>query len=376
MTCGAVGVSGGSFSVAWWGYAETSSVPIRLDFESLYAQLSSVPEWAAGDYWRSSPPTDTPWETADVQWPHWWVWVVDHDRWTLYRDGESIGYRDNRGVASGSCVSVTLGDSAWSEIVLFSAPLRPPQVRQTWHYAKRYVASASRDVWVCLGDSEMEGRADPVDVPVGYPPLDGSLWMLRYFEPSTYWNAWSELTEPCNRSGTFADGKGVGPAGLFGWLRSLRTSRETGVLNCAHGGRKSSEQLEGGTYWSVNTPRIDAALSTPGARLAGYVLYDGANDAVDADPAYAANWTATLGAYVARYGSAPMIVTRLPTTVPTDGAYPSWESVRTQQAELAAALGARLVDAPEGPWIEAYKLHLAIPGSLGVATRWDASLGE
>jgi len=374
----------GSFTLAWWGYVETGGVALRLDFETLYAQLSAVPEHESGDYWRPTPPGDQPWTDALCQWPHWWTWVVDGSvgsgTWTLYRDGVSLGTRTGRGVTSGACTGMMIGESstiALAELDVFDGALTASQVAHLWQYARaRYVAPATRDVWICLGDSEMEGRADPATAPAGYPPLDGSLWMLRAFTPVSYWDAYSELSEPCNVAGAYSsDLKGIGPAGLFGWLRAQRTGRETSALNCGHGGRRSSEQVYGGSYWHSNTLRIDAALRTPGTRLAGYVLYDGANDAVDASPAYADNWTATISAYVARYGLAPIVVTRLPTTVPSDGPYPSWESVRTQQAQLAVVLGALLVDAPEGPWIESYHLHLSAPGSLDVAGRWDAAIG-
>lgn len=219
------------------------------------------------------------------------------------------------------------------------------------------------EVWVAVGDSEAAGRGDVGDLSVvlpGYPPASG-LRMLRTSE------TWRALAEPC------ADGAvpsvGVGPMGMFGYLRSLAIGREVAIVNCAIGGLKSSQWLpssDPASPYAKCLARALPALSQDGAYLGGYLQYDGANDAVEAVCTWGANWEATHAALRAAIGQAPLVYTRLPAFVPTDMSYPTWSDVRAQQIAFATS-GRTMVQAPEGPWREAYKLHLTTAGNYAVA---------
>lgn len=224
-----------------------------------------------------------------------------------------------------------------------------------------------REVWVALGDSEMAGKANPSTLPIGYPPSDGTLWMLR--SNST----WQQLSEPC------ADGAyppvGYAGAGLAGWKRQQARGGEVAVVNCAVGSTKSNEWMPGTAGYANIVQRARAAVAHPGCYLGGYILFDGANDAVDASPPYQSNWETTFQALDRDVGAGKKIITRLCPTVPTDMAYPSWSSVRSQQDALAAAAPDRtIVQAPDGPWIEAYKLHLDGDGNQALADIYLAAM--
>jgi hypothetical protein len=109
--------------------------------------------------------------------------------------------------------------------------------------------------------------------------------------------------------------------------------------------------------------------------MGGYILYDGANDATDASPSYQSNWETIFQALDRDVGAGKKIITRLCPTVPTDTSYPSWASVRTQQANLAAAAANRtLVQAPDGTWLEAYKLHLDSAGNQALSDIYLAAM--
>lgn len=209
----------------------------------------------------------------------------------------------------------------------------------------------------------MAGRGDPADLATvypGYPSAD--LRMVRTG------GEWEQLAEPC------ADGAwppvGVGPAGMFAQTRSSQIGRPVCVVNCAIGGYKSSQWLpseDPKSAYQKCLSRALAAITHEGAYLGGYLLYDGANDATEAMCNWAANWSVTLPSIQRWVGPAPVLYTRLPSTTPTDMAYPTWSVVRDQQDAWQAEGVRAMVQAPEGPWREAYKLHLTTAGSRVVA---------
>lgn len=218
------------------------------------------------------------------------------------------------------------------------------------------------EVWIAVGDSETAGVGDPADLVTVFPgyPAAG-LRMVRAG------GLWTQLAEPC------ADGAwppvGVGPSGMFGQMRSAQIGKPVCVVNCGVGGYKSSQWLpssDPNSAYQRCLSRAMAALTYPGAYLGGYLLYDGANDATEAVCSWAANWDVTLPSLQTWIGPARTIYTRLPAFVPTDMAYPTWNDVRAQQAAWATS-DRVMVQAPEGPWREAYKLHLTTAGNYAVA---------
>jgi hypothetical protein len=89
---------------------------------------------------------------------------------------------------------------------------------------------------------------------------------------------------------------------------------------------------------------------------------------------WAANTRATLASLRAALGEGPCIVTRCCATVPTDLEYPGWEAVRADQLSVAADPDNVGVQAPDGPWREAYKLHLDGPANLALANLYLGAL--
>lgn len=223
------------------------------------------------------------------------------------------------------------------------------------------------EVWVAWGDSEMAGAADPAtlaSVAPGYPPASG-LSMLRSGE------LWSPLSEPC------ADGAwppvGVGPAGLFGWLRAQQRGGPVAIINLGVGGTRTDEWLPSQALYRAQLPRAQAAVTRPGSYLGGFLQYIGANDAAAGMTDWTQNSSSTLAALYATLGVAPLLYAVLPPTVPTDVPYPTWAEIRAQQANWAAPLRVP-ASVPEGHWREPYKLHLDAQGNLLLAQAWLASI--
>lgn len=210
-------------------------------------------------------------------------------------------------------------------------------------------------------------------MPVGYPPQDGSLWMMRW--P----NIWQELKEPC-ANGVIGR---VGPAGMFGWYRQQQTGAHVAVVNCAVGGMISAQQDPTSPYiptgFSQNVyhtalARIVAAMSLPGAAFRGFVCYDGANDAIQFNTIglqWRGRWNTIIAAFRSALGtSAPVIYTQLPPTVPAGA--PGWNAVRNDQAAWQAADRIMVTAQDSGPWRD-QSVHLSTEGNRLLAQSYAAA---
>jgi hypothetical protein len=123
--------------------------------------------------------------------------------------------------------------------------------------------------------------------------------------------------------------------------------------------------------------RARVALAAPGAKLGGYVLMSGLNDAkssaTTAGADWAANSAAMIMAYMAALGDAPVYVIRYSATKPAGVDMPSHEAVRASIGSSRFATA--VVDAPEGPWAEGPAgVHLATSANLVTALRLDAAI--
>jgi hypothetical protein len=115
--------------------------------------------------------------------------------------------------------------------------------------------------------------------------------------------------------------------------------------------------------------RTQAALATTGATLAGFLLYDGANDAALPTPAWAANWTTTLASLRTDLSAPtqPIIYSRLCPTAPASG-FGQWAAVRSDQNGWQAATR-YMVDVPDsGPFSDDH-VHLTTEGERVHALR-------
>lgn len=224
------------------------------------------------------------------------------------------------------------------------------------------------EVWVCLGDSEMAGRGEYAGYPAQYPPANShDVLMVHGTIPGFVEGALGNvpISEP---TGVGALTK-VGAAGFWAWKRQQRAGGRIRIVNAGRGSATSTLWLKanGSQYYENAVLRAKAALRQPRATLGGFVLWDGANDALSASPPWQTNWTATLANLRTDLGApaAPIYLIRYPATVPTDQAYPSWTTLRATIG--AAPFASGIADAPEGPWVEAYKLH------LDTAANWIAA---
>jgi hypothetical protein len=208
------------------------------------------------------------------------------------------------------------------------------------------------DLWLMLGDSEMAGSLDnvPGDYPVGYPALNYQLWL--WAEGASAWR---------RRYDTISD-PSVGPSGFYShYFSAAKSSRKVGTVLVARGGYQAFKwqptAADPEPYNAIVTT-VNNALVYSGSRtrMAGIILFDGANDAffntVDSaggDPAkgYRASWNATipaLRAAIVGNGSPPHSAANVPVliniataTYPTGATYVApaiWDSLRAAQTAL------------------------------------------
>lgn len=198
-----------------------------------------------------------------------------------------------------------------------------------WPKASSY---SPTDVWIAFGDSMSDGRGEASEVPVGYPPGDGTLWMHRSLALG---GTYAELTEPCGIG--ISASVCVGPWGLFGWLAQQETGRHTCVINGGVGGSLTSSHVEGQANYNSLIARSDIVLSRRLTTLRGILMYIGPNDAAQvAAPSWLANVQSTLASLRTRYGKTaaqcPCIFSDLTVDVATDGSTYRWWDATTAAA--------------------------------------------
>lgn len=226
------------------------------------------------------------------------------------------------------------------------------------------------DVWLGVGDSEMSGRGKLSEAEAGYPPEDGSLLMFKSVALG-----FQTLEEPCG-DGVDAE-NGVGPMGLFGWLVAQETGRVTAIINAGKGGSTTTQWLPGTANYADAVARAQVALSRRNTTFRGFGAYIGANDAALVDPTvFEDNWSTTMTAMRAAIGSAatgkPIAIVKLPPTVPTEPGfdYSEWANVNADiDAFVALSADHLSIAAEDGPWREAYNLHLKTVANYAIAGR-------
>lgn len=307
---------------------------------------------------------------------HLWLFSKNGTELTTYRDGVKLGVKtmtSSTGTAgafwlfsagSGSIkasiaevftLDVTIGDEV--------AVLLTNYFKNVCKYPIASVAEVETEVFILLGDSKGAGRGDPADLVTVYPgyPSASNLFMFKTGGP------WTNLVDPC-ADGTYPP-VGVGPGGMFGYMRSLQTGKPVAIINCAIGGKKSSDWLPGTSAYQMCLNRALPALTRAGSYLGGYLLCDGANDATDIVSNWSENWDLTFSKLMPILGFKTIYYTVLPETVPEDLPYPQWVATRDQQLAWQTQWQ-KYVLGPEGPWRESYKLHLNTAGEYIMSTRW------
>ncbi len=228
------------------------------------------------------------------------------------------------------------------------------------------------EVWLFLGDSTCAGVGLTADEPVGYPPADSTLWMIKDDMIMT------QLAEPC---GSGVGATGVGPAGLFAWYRQQRVGGTVLALNCGIGGRVSANWAQGQAIYNNALARVRRALAWPGAVLRGFVCCDGANDAFLAGGAssWRTNWTANEAALRSDIGAAatgvPWFYERLPPTAAVYASFPSWSAVLADQLAFQSSTHIMIQRADAWSWVAGEeRVHLTTAGEVSNATLIDTTV--
>lgn len=207
----------------------------------------------------------------------------------------------------------------------------------------------------------MSGRGKLGDVATVFPGYPGAdLWIMRGGL------AWEPLAEP-----TGDGAPGVGPAGFFAAVWGEACGAEVGLINTGLGGRRSYEWLPdhaGGLYRkTVDRARAALASEDVDVELAGFLHFDGLNDAAEAvEPHWNENWTAVEAALRAEL-DAPDVPWLYANIDGAPVAYQQTAAVLDQQRGWQS--DARImVDLPPGPWLDGS--HLATAGSYALAERF------
>lgn len=207
--------------------------------------------------------------------------------------------------------------------------------------------NATAEVWLGIGDQEMEGYGSPLELPEGYPPTDGS---LRCVDAAMHV---VQAKEPCGRSES-----GVGPLGLFGWHRSRAIGKPVIVVNAGARGLRSDDWKPADQVYKEALARLDVALAEPNTRFAGVVHCDGVENAIDDRPTWLSDWNLSENAMRWDIGGSapagvPWIVRRLSTRYLDGVAMPALASVRTDQSMFVHADSRRiLVEEWDGVYVE------------------------
>lgn len=223
---------------------------------------------------------------------------------------------------------------------------------------------------MCPGDSEQAGRGPIADLPADYITYQAT-GKIKMVLGNSSANDIRNLSEPTNAEPSATGNSGV--VGLWAWLRSVRTGKTVCVINGGISGTRSGAWLPGSANYNAMLAKARVALLHPLTHLAGYVSFNGLNDALDppgAGAIWSANTDSMFDGLAADLGVAPIYLVRYPADVPI-GSFPSHAEVRA--AIAAAPFASGVVDAPEGPWIEnPGHVHLATAGNLGAAVALDA----
>jgi hypothetical protein len=233
------------------------------------------------------------------------------------------------------------------------------------------------EVWLAIGDSEMRGWHGADAAPAGLIPTDGSVLT---------WNwATSAFVNAAENSGINSSDKGLLPA-FFGTYRQQRVGGVVAVVNAAYGGVLSSDWLSGssvipsGLTTNLYTNAINAiglALAVPNTLFAGFIDWNGANDATLGSPNWNTNMTtvmASLRASIAGASTKKRVYAQLPNLTPgLPACVAQWPTVRTQQAAHATSLDV-MVEVDR--WINwggstDYGIHPLALGSQVVAWQMD-----
>lgn len=198
-----------------------------------------------------------------------------------------------------------------------------------------------------------DGRGLISGLPVGYPPNDTSLWTVNYNGIAQV-----HLVEP---SGT---GLGVGPFGMFGWLKAQETNISQCVINGGRGGAHTSQWLPGTEFYNSLVSRVNTALNETGTIAKRFLIYIGPNDALEASPNWIGNIQTTLAALRLLYGALPAIIVRLAVDPPIPAG--TWTVVAAQIESIQDAQH-RLVTPPSPPNLDG--LHHSTEQNYVIAQR-------
>ena len=202
---------------------------------------------------------------------------------------------------------------------------------------------------------------------------------------------WVQLSEPADAESAqqidiaFNEGVAVGNSFATSLADTIAggIAGNVGVLMAAKGATSTTDWQRGthpvgrGTLYGGLLGKVRHALRYPGVTLGAIVWSQGPRDATEVTP----TWDTNMDTFIAdlradlSLPNLPIIYEHIPPTVATPTAsYPSWATVRTQQAGWAQATVPKrvMVDPPDGPFeLDGASVHFTTP----TAETFGASLG-
>ena len=205
------------------------------------------------------------------------------------------------------------------------------------------------DVWICAGQSNMQGCGHFPKKRLGREPL------VRAFYMDDHWDVAQDpvhalviAVDPVHTSGTLLPGRplppyrGVSPAVAFGQEMLRLTGIPQGLLACAHGGTSMSQwdpklkKMGGHSLYGATFRRL--GKNYPSGKVAGLLWYQGCNDAnPDLQPFYKERTIALFKAFRRdlRAPGLPIAMVQIGNfVVPLNPKEKSWTAVRDDQRRI------------------------------------------
>jgi Carbohydrate esterase, sialic acid-specific acetylesterase len=234
-------------------------------------------------------------------------------------------------------------------------------------------ATQARDIFVLVGQSNIDGRGDLSQLPA-FP----NAARVSVFKNG----AWGPGAEPVSPE----DGAGAGPGMAFAnKLAALRPTSEIGLVSCSRGNTMVAEWRRdwrpAASWYGRCLSRVEAAVA-PTDRIAGLIFYLGESDATATGAvAFSQDVSGVLAAFRQDLGvpALPIIVTRLgPSPYPALPKFFNWSDISLVLGQFA---GRHLkVVSPADLPVQSDLIHLTTAGYVTLGERYadamHALMGE
>jgi lysophospholipase L1-like esterase len=204
------------------------------------------------------------------------------------------------------------------------------------------------EVVILVGQSNMEGRGDPGQLPKDIPAEPGQVWH--------YNDGWKPAVSSLS-------GQSVGPAlPLADHLLRISPERHVGILTCTNGGTEIGLWMPGGELFEACVERIRAVRSR--VKIMAVAYYQGESDAVSAEAvaAWPDQFERLKAALLAETGPVQFILVVLGNLARETHPFLHWAEMQAAQRSIKNVQHIEASDFPLGP----DGLHLGTAGQVAL----------